>query len=136
MSEFIWDDRYNIGDSTIDAQHRRLFELANQLVEASGNAEITRLLMLFYQHVREHFQVEEAVMKQTNYPHYRKHVQSHNRMLDRLVEISEAVRQSHWNPSDIRIFVQEWVLVHIMDEDMMLGEYLKLGNPQALDTQL
>lgn len=128
MSEFIWDDCYNIGDSTIDAQHRRLFELANQLVGASGNAEITRLLMLFYQHVREHFQAEEAVMKRANYPHYRKHVQSHNQMLDRLMEISEAVRQAHWNPSDIKIFVKEWVLVHILDEDIILGKYLKLGD--------
>lgn len=125
MSEFTWNENYQIGNETVDSQHRYIFELANQIVDVTDDGEITRLLMLFYQHVREHFYAEEQLMKQTSYPGYQKHVEQHNQMLDRLVEISETVQKKQWHPSDIKEFVNGWVLVHILQEDMLLGAYLK-----------
>lgn len=130
MNEFIWNDRYLIGSEEVDSQHRYLFELANQLVEATRDDEITRLLMLFYQHAREHFSNEEALMKRADYPGYLMHVEAHNQMLSKLVDISQTIQQKQWNPSDIKVFVTRWVLVHILEDDMPLGEYLKLHDIQ------
>jgi len=124
MSEFNWNDRYKIGHSRVDTQHQQLFELGNQIVEASNDEELTHLLMLLYQHTREHFSAEENLMKQTNYPDYDRHVEQHNQMLDRLIEISKTVQKKQWDPVDIKIFMTNWVLVHIIEEDMPLGEYL------------
>lgn len=124
MSEFNWNDRYKIGHSGVDTQHQQLFGLANQIVEASKDEELTHLLMLLYQHTREHFSAEEKLMKQTDYPDYDRHVQQHNQMLDRLIEISKTVQKKQWDPVDIKIFMTNWVLVHILEEDMPLGEYL------------
>ncbi|MGR8931804.1 MAG: bacteriohemerythrin [Gammaproteobacteria bacterium] len=125
MNEFIWNDRYKVGDETIDAQHRALFELADEIVGVTDNARVTHLLMLFYQHAREHFSTEEQLMKQVAYPGYESHLQAHNQMLDKLVEISEIVQKHQWNPSDIKVFVNRWVLVHILDEDLPLGDYIR-----------
>jgi len=125
MSEFTWSDRYKIGNDLVDSQHQHIFKLANETVSVSDDADITRLLMLFYQHVREHFQAEERLMKQAGYPRYQEHVEEHNLMLDRLNEISLNVQKRQWNPDDIKKFVQRWISVHIVQEDMRVGEYLK-----------
>lgn len=125
MSEFTWSDRYKIGNDLVDSQHQHIFKLANETVSVSDDADITRLLMLFYQHVREHFQAEERLMKQAGYPRYQEHVEEHNLMLDRLNEISLNVQKRQWNPDDIKKFVQRWISVHIVQEDMRVGEFLK-----------
>lgn len=125
MKEFIWHDHYKTGDATVDAQHQHLFELANLIVETNDSQETTRLLMLFYQHLREHFHSEENLMKQHGYPDYPNHVKSHNEMLDRLNEISEIIQSRQWQLSEIQIFVSRWVLVHILEKDIPLGDFLK-----------
>ncbi len=125
MNNFSWKDEYKIDHGVIDAQHQQLFNLANQIITVSDTNELTRMLMLLYQHVRVHFLAEENLMKETNYPRYQNHVEAHNQMLDRLVEISKTVPAQCWNTADIQHFVNRWVLVHILDEDMQLVQHLK-----------
>lgn len=124
MSEFNWKTEYNIGNAMVDAQHQNLFDLANQIVDATNSATLTRLFMLFYQHIREHFEAEEQLMKQNAYPDYERHVAIHNQMLDRLIAITETIHAGTWTLADIKAFVASWVLVHILEEDKLLGEYL------------
>ncbi|QPK63844.1 bacteriohemerythrin [Methylomonas sp. LL1] len=124
MSKFIWQNHYQIGNATVDAQHRHLFDLANQVMEAAETDELTRLIMLFYQHIREHFQSEENLMKQHGYPCYRVHVENHNLMLNRLIEISKTIQENRWDPADIDTFVSDWVLRHILEVDTLLGEFI------------
>jgi hemerythrin len=125
MSEFIWQDDYKIGHPTVDAQHQHLFDLANKIVEAESSDTLTHLFMLFYQHIREHFAAEEQLMKTYEYPAYIAHVAIHNRMLDRLNEITQTIADQQWQSTNIRTFVSNWVLVHILEEDKLLGDYLK-----------
>lgn len=124
MSEFTWNDQYKIGHSTVDAQHEHLFRLANQIVEADNEEALTHLLMQLYQHTREHFSAEEDLMKQIDYPDYERHIEQHNQMLDRLIEISKTVPNKHWDAIELKIFMTDWILVHILEEDMPLGDYL------------
>lgn len=125
MSNFTWQEQYRIGNATVDEQHQYLFELANQLIDEADTDEITRLLMLFYQHVRTHFQDEEALMKQHHYPGYALHVAAHDLMLDKLVDISRSVPSGEWTPADIQAFVDNWLKAHILEVDMLFGEFLK-----------
>jgi hemerythrin len=125
MSEFIWQDDYEIGHATVDAQHKQLFDLANKIVEAGNSEALTHLFALFYKHVREHFEAEERLMKRYRYPGYAQHVATHNQMLDKLNDISQTIYNKQWQLADIKLFVSQWVLVHILEEDKLLGEYLK-----------
>ncbi|MDD1621698.1 MAG: bacteriohemerythrin [Methylococcaceae bacterium] len=124
MDMFTWQDHFKIGNVAVDTQHQHLFDLANQIVEATGTDELTRLVMLFCQHIREHFQAEESLMKLHRYPCYPVHVENHNLMLNRLIEISKTIQENRWNPADIDTFVSDWVLRHIQEVDMLLGEFL------------
>lgn len=125
MSEFVWHDHYSIGNDIVDRQHRDLFDVGNRIVEAADSEELIHLFMLFYQHLREHFQSEESLMKHHRYPDYEKHVAEHDRMLDRLIDISGTVQSRQWNLADIQVFVSRWVLVHILEFDIPLGEFLR-----------
>ncbi len=125
MNKFIWQDSYNIGNSTIDSQHKYLFELANKVVAATSKDQISECLMLLYQYTRKHFQAEGAVMKRHNYPEYNSHVYLHNKMLDKLIKISDSLNTSEWDKSMIDSFMQEWLLVHILEKDMPLGAYIE-----------
>lgn len=125
MNEFIWHDDYQIGHPPVDQQHHHLFELANQIVAANDTDTLTEYTMLLYRHVREHFQCEESLMKQYGYPCYDEHVVAHNDMLDKLVTISGNLRNRNANNEEILVFMREWVLVHILKMDMILGDYLR-----------
>lgn len=125
MSEFVWLDTYKIGNDSVDQQHQYLFKLANQIVEAKDTESLREYAMLLYRHIREHFQAEEALMKQHGYPAYAEHVQAHNQMLDKLVEISDHIHQGKWQHEEVRQFMRGWVLVHILDVDSLLGNFLR-----------
>lgn len=125
MIEFVWLDTYKIGNDSVDQQHQYLFKLANQIVEAKDTESLREYAMLLYRHIREHFQAEEALMKQHGYPAYAEHVQAHNQMLDKLVEISDHIHQGKWQHDEVQQFMRGWVLVHILDVDSLLGNFLR-----------
>jgi len=124
MSEFVWKSDYEIGHAMVDKQHQYLFDLANSIVEAKSKGEITKNVMLLYKYVREHFRDEERLMKDIEYPDYQTHKQIHNQLLDKLNEISEKVAQGSLVDDEIKHFMQEWLLKHILIKDGALGKYL------------
>jgi len=125
MKNIYWQEQYKLGNQIVDSQHQQLFELAEETVEATDHAEITRLLMLFYKHVREHFKAEEAYMRSINYSGYQQHLAAHNHMLDRLIEVSEKQHARQLESTEIQKFVDSWVLKHVLEEDMKLDHDLK-----------
>ncbi len=127
MTEFIWQDRYLLGNQTVDQQHKRLFELANKLVESTSKDELTLQTMLLYQHVREHFRAEEEYMIKHGYPDYLQHVGTHNLMLDQLVNVSDKINKDEWHQQQVLIFMRAWIS-HILDEDSAINDYFQ-SNP-------
>jgi hemerythrin len=125
MNKLQWQDKYKVGNEVVDSQHQQLFELAKLTIEASDHAEITRLFMLFYKHVREHFKTEEDFMRNINYEGYQQHLEAHNKMLDHLIEVSEKQHSKQLASAEIQTFVESWVLEHILEEDLKLDHDLK-----------
>jgi hemerythrin len=136
MREFNWLESYKVGHSIVDQQHQNLFELANRLVDANKSETLTKYAMLLYRHVREHFQCEEELMKQVRYPGYLEHVQAHNELLNQLVIISDSIHNQNWKPENIKVFMRDWILVHILELDMLLGEYLRKHQNSETDEPL
>lgn len=122
---FIWDAAYEVGDEDIDAQHRKLFELANALLAAEGQVELTGCAMLLFQYVRVHFKHEEAVMRRVNYPDQRRHVALHMGLADRLNTVSRSIANGEWRADALRKFMNDWLLVHICTEDTRLAAFIK-----------
>lgn len=121
MTEFAWQNSYLIGNRTIDQQHQRLFELANNLVDSNEKTTLLANAMLLYRHVREHFQEEEAFMKSCDYRGYQHHVDMHNLMLSKLVDVSEKINNGEWQRQQVLEFMHDWIR-HILDEDALIQD--------------
>lgn len=135
MNEFVWENQYLLGNETVDQQHRELFRLANQLVASKDTQALAENIMLLYQHVREHFHAEEAFMKQHGYPEYQHHVQTHNLMLEKLLEFSRGISQQKRQELDVQGFMRDWIN-HIVDEDAAINAYFKIHKDQKSNNLL
>ncbi len=119
-----WSDSYITGDDAEDAQHRHLFQLANQLVTADSIDAIKPLAMQLYRHTREHFELEEAHMSQANFPELPTHAESHNRLLGRLNAISEGIGLGKVDKTALAKLMTDWALFHIPHDDARFATFL------------
>ena len=138
MSHFVWQQQYEMGDDLVDSQHKNLFDLAEKLVASRTKKELLQNIEPLYQHVKEHFNAEEALMKKINYPTYQEHEKEHNRMLKKLIEMDNKINDDNWNQSEVQGFVENWGK-HIIHSDMFFNQYMKqtgLSNPDQGATKL
>ena len=73
-----WDDKYSVGISMIDDEHKKLIGILNKAVftkEHNDNPEELReVLREMTKYVLTHFATEETYMKKFNYPEYQDRV--------------------------------------------------------------
>lgn len=66
-----WNDGYNVGDQTLDAQNKALIDLFGEILNALGDGgriEATRQRFgKLMDHIREHFAAEERLMQEVEY---------------------------------------------------------------------
>lgn len=123
-----WDERYAIGDAEIDAQHRRLFRIFNDMVEGlrrEGHARHCRMALVeLSDYAKYHFMTEETVMRQHRYPDLEDHAREHREFVGVLHLLSERLRQEDDVIGDIVEFVGHWILNHVALSDGKIGGHL------------
>jgi len=95
--KLVWSPTYQCGQPLIDAQHRRLFEVANELLDAllSGRshdetgAVVARLLTEVVQHFRD----EEAILEAAGYEGLQAHRQKHADLVGRAQELEQSFQR-------------------------------------------
>ena len=118
-----WNDRYVTGHAEMDAQHRHLFVLINSMMLANTVDDIKPLLMQLYRHTREHFQQEEELIRNKGFPGLAGHIDGHNRLLSRLNALSAEVGRGVFNKAELVTLVSEWVVNHILHDDIQTLNY-------------
>ncbi len=113
-----WKKEYELGHAGIDAQHRELFELTNQMAAARTADELKPLLMVLYKHTREHFQLEEGLMRDAGFPGLAEHAEYHNKLLLRLTDLS---LKDH---AAIDKLMVDWALRHTQFDDADAAAYI------------
>lgn len=119
-----WQDAYRVGQVDIDAQHQHLFELTNALVAADDLSSLRRLIMQLYKHTREHFELEEGLMRKLSFPDTSAHTGYHNSLLERLNAVSQAVGQGEINKPAIEMLMTDWALRHIPNDDAAFAAFM------------
>lgn len=90
-----WHASYDCGEPTIDQEHRRLFDLANALIDcafkrsADPQAFEASLEMLI-SHVVKHFADEEAILAEHHYPGLAIQAQAHKRLIERALQLRDS----------------------------------------------
>lgn len=120
-----WKDEYKIGQTEIDLQHQHLFELTNALLEETDVAKLPTLIMQLYKHTREHFEQEERLMRQLNFPQLHAHVHDHSHLLGKLNAISQEIGLGVFNKPALVQLMSDWALRHIPQDDAALAAFMR-----------
>ncbi len=123
--KFEWNESYSIGHTEVDQQHKHVFTLAMELDNAFGKPSQRLAAMRLYQHVREHFAEEEALMREVNFPNYAEHVVSHNMILSKLNDVSQKIASDNGASEAIHTLLTEWMLNHVANADLQLARFIK-----------
>ena len=125
MVELIWKKEFDIGVAAIDEQHHKMVELINKLEEhthnynANGVSEVLEELIAYTQY---HFIAEERYMESINYDGLEKHRKIHLSLVDEvLVYADKKNRGVDVDSFELLLFLKEWLIDHILHEDMKLS---------------
>lgn len=130
MSFFEWTDRVLTGDEDIDYQHRKLFDLANQLHENMNTGNDMRLFVevLFDQlvdYTDYHFGTEESTMQKLNYPEFAAHKAMHDKLREQVLAFRAKFREGKAEiNADLMSFLKDWLFNHIEKTDTKLAKYV------------
>jgi len=123
MAFVSWKEAYNTGNEEIDAQHKQIFEIINELYDSrhsQGSREvIDGILSKLTDYAAEHFSAEEALLEKMNYPKLEEHKAEHQNFRNRIKEILGHQTEEQFRTEDMLVtFLKGWLAKHILDEDM------------------
>jgi len=129
---FIWDESYIIGNEQVDAQHHQLFDLVNSLVnsrdESNNYKKLKSALDFLVNYAVRHFDDEETLQIECNFPGYEDHKKMHDDFKVTVVDLVkrfEETGSSSKLKNDIQTIVVKWLVNHILYEDKKIGVHLQ-----------
>lgn len=117
-----WQPRFVSGHAELDKQHKLLFEIGNELRNATLNDFEKEILIeqmdRLMDHVVYHFKYEEEVLNNLGYNGYEEHVKIHNHLLKKAQELRTHLIKDRISPVDAFEFVvSDIILKHLIHED-------------------
>lgn len=130
--KFHWEETLVLNVPLMDKQHMELVEQADKLFEALGDPakstqEINEMLKFLADYVVNHFNAEERLQRQYNYPDYEKHHEIHEAFkatVSDLIKSIEADGLKTTKKLAINKMVMQWLKQHIGVEDRKLAVYI------------
>ncbi len=123
--KFSWDSAYSVGDELIDSQHQHLFSLANTLGRDIQEQKVREVVKELYKYTQFHFSTEEQLMRSMAYPLLEEHCTLHEDLVSELNELSQQDLSSQESVSTIQKFVFNWLVNHILQEDMRYASHIR-----------
>ncbi len=125
-----WTDELSVEDDELDAEHKKLVDLLNELYHAmrsgKGNAVLGEILKKVGDYTTEHFKHEEHICAMCKFPDLAAHRAAHKRLLD---EVSALQRRFESGAMLLSVetldFLQRWVADHIVQQDKQYTPYVK-----------
>jgi hemerythrin-like metal-binding protein len=139
LTEVVWRPSFECGHSVIDAQHRRLFGLGNELIEAvstnKARGDIEWLLDELVDHITDHFCTEEAVLAKTKHPITEEHQEIHRNLLSKAADIRDRAVRGELPTTDLVGFIVYDVITdHITTEDLKFSRVASVATRRGEQT--
>lgn len=124
-----WKDFYSVGEPSLDAQHRQIFGAINELHEAmqkgKDHAVLKPILDRLLQYTLAHFEHEEQVMREHEYPDFAQHKALHDRIRRRTSDLRE--HACLVTGRELLYFLKEWWVGHIQGLDKKYMPFLEVS---------
>jgi len=125
-----WTPEFSLHNEVVDQEHKALFNTINLLHEAmlagQGTKVLERVLAAEMRFAEIHFDHEEQLMAEVDYPELRAHTQQHVEQRKRFHEMAQRFERGEKSITiEYMLLLSEWAKVHTMVEDRKFGEYVK-----------
>ncbi len=129
MALITWNEKFSVGVSRFDEEHKQLMNLINQLHDAmktgQGRQVIGDVLQGLISYTRNHFASEERLMKAYAYPGYEGHKKEHNQLTMTVLDFQKGFASGSVPLSQtVMSFLRDWLANHIQGMDKEYGPFL------------
>lgn len=124
MPFITWTPSFSVGHPVLDADHRKLIDILNQIYDAwqtHSSVELGRMFDELLDYTDHHFSREESHLAARDYTDLARHHAAH----ERLRELVHAFRSRHLAgltadamTEEMAKFLKSWLMDHILEEDM------------------
>ena len=127
-----WKKEWHIGHARFDSEHEHLMRLANEVIvalhEGNPRERTGPALEDLMGGATEHFDGEEALMKETSYHRLQDHTALHDRLVRELVRFARDCKGGTISAEDAAKFLVNWLLNHVLSADVYyVPHFEKLG---------
>ena len=135
MTFFEWDHSYSVGIKIIDAQHKKLFKLIDDLYVATNNIHggkaesIENIILDLAAYVEFHFGTEEKYFKEFKYDKTESHTEEHHFYERKIADFKNRYEKGEDVGEEMMLFLKQWLSEHIKIKDK---EYSKCFSEHGL----
>ena len=117
-----WEDKFSVGISLIDEEHKKLIGILNKAIfakEHNSNTEETKeVLGEMLEYSQKHFSTEEAYMIKFKFPEYQFHKNEHLDFTNKTIAtFNKAIKGDCDVANEILEFLKQWLVNHIQSID-------------------
>lgn len=134
MSEkFVWKSEYSVGIRLLDYDHQELFDVVNELQtvveQGIDNEEVAKIVDRLSRYALQHFQREEHIMHEYQFPEIITHRQKHHEFARLVYAIRHILANCPERLSHKKLlkYLEDWLVHHIMGEDIQYRDYFHGG---------
>jgi len=122
MGLFVWKEIYSVGNSKIDEQHQKLFEIANRFHRAHdedhGSGVLASIFEELLEYTQFHFRDEEQLMRKCGFPDFDKHRANHEKLISVVLNLKKNFEAGEEGIEErIMEFLKMWLNGHILGMD-------------------
>ena len=136
MDKFVWTDDYSVGIALIDEQHKRFFEIANEVLDLSSKKDVKREALLIYleelgNYAFYHLGTEEKFFDEFKYEGALRHKAAHDAFRKIVKENLDSVRSAVIDADIVRLsediasFTSDWLKNHIIIMDKQYAVFFQ-----------
>ena len=120
-----WAEKYHLGLRSMDEQHRDFVSLLKDL-RIADKGEFSSLFRILCEHIAAHFEFEDALMQELNFPARVEHRGEHLRVLGELVQFNRQVEQGRTMMAQAYVNerLPEWFGLHVSTMDSALAAHV------------
>jgi hemerythrin-like metal-binding protein len=114
-----WVDEYSVGNKEIDEQHKVLFSMINDFFHQDNKEAAIMLFQSLSSYIDLHFEAEENLLRQINYPDTEEHINKHDELREKFQLLRGKLDDYDLDVHHkIAMFLYNWLAKHILKADM------------------
>jgi len=124
QQSLVWDNKFSVGFTKIDVEHRILFSLYNQLLDdcqrGQGSSVIGDSLDRLVAYTETHFSHEEDILEERGYSQLAAHRKAHAELVNQVKDLRDRFYASRDDAvaRETMTFVHNWLTKHVLGTDM------------------